>query len=1717
MPNDGVAIKSDEASSTVSVLQPRRYQREMLEESLRRNIIIALDTGSGKTYIAILRMKLETERESRKVSWFLAPTVALARQQKNAIERHLPASVGLISGANEPDQWKDAGLWLRVLDAHRVIVSTHDVLLNALRHGYVRLGADISLLVFDEAHHATDKHAYNLIMREFYFELPSRTFLDGKDSSLEVRPMILGLTASPIFGGDAERALRQIEFNLDSTICTPLLNRQELEGFVYRPQFKSVIYAEPEYQLEGIPPSTSLRSLKKVISLLNIEEDPWVLDRRSALRRLEPGPERDRIDQRLSRAINKQDTFTHKGLRDFERAADEICSDLGAWAADWYIQQVCEQAAGMGAVFSEFSFTWSEGEREYLLKNLACVEIAPMPDDDPEDIVRRSSDKVERLIDVLLEEKVSLKSGIEYRGLVFVTRRDAVLALTEVLARHPRTAHEFSVGSLLGESGNSRRRSFLDITRRLLRQPANKTLDDFSIGELNLIVATAVAEEGLDIQACCNVVRWDIPANMVSWVQSRGRARQEISTFVLMFSNSVEFQPTVRRWEELEKEMTKLYHTKRELLGLLNYDLGQPMDEDEDDVFSKLRFTVETTSAVLTGNSAIEHIAHFCSILPYSGLGHYAPLFDIDPPDYPLEWHANRGPLPPNDGPFGCTLTLPRLVDPRFRKFSTPQVHKTKVAARRHVAFQAYLALYENGLLNDHLLPLTSALEPELESEVRTLLKEVERREGTALVSSQMDPWHVHSGEGSSAKNERWWHSAVLEVDGLPPLRMFTQTALPTLRDDEFPVTYTRESHPIKVRVSVEEMPISATATAAIAAANGEEEDDGGIIARARAFTRRLFWPLYGSRMKWDQIDFLHLFIPVDESPTVWDERRNAFASDPSSQATGYRSLFAPFPWFEQRYGQANDISIISGTGFSGKAYQFIRWHDEPATMEEKLDLVRRYVRVGRGGDDKEDDDDSYARLEITYPLIEARSFVKRNLLTPMPPNSKGMDAVSQKPVLLLKDFSLVTLTSAHEAHYALMVPSIIRHLQMVSTVSAMRDALFAGTPLTDISLDLLLTATTAPAAQERNHYQRLETLGDTVLKYTVSIQLLSAHPLWHEGYLARRKDHAVSNANLAKMAIQRKLYKWIIRDIFIPKRWKPRLMSDPVALISEETPSASPVREMKGLTEKQKRRVNVSRNLSTKVLADVVEALIGAAYIHGGFALGTECMKTFDLGLSWNPLPECVDVMYSRVTEFERYPTQIPIVESILGYTFCRKAIAVEALTHSSYQSNLATISYERMEFLGDAVLDMLVTDFLYHAPGKEYSPGKIHMIKTAVVNAHFLAMLCLRASTELPTVMPSWSQHDGVTMTEDAHRVHLWQCLLHSSVSALDEQRATFARWERPGGRDDIEAMLAEGRAFPWSALTSLQAPKFLSDMFESLLGAVFLDSRGDLDVTREVLRRLGHWEILERIVGQDMDVRHPVSRLYLWAGQHHEKVKCGIPERNGDKVSCSVFWGDYEVAKAEDEWRGRISQESVRFAAAEKAITVLENPVSLLGIWLAQRNRSVEYIIEQEEGVLRCSAIVDGTVIATVQSQLQDMSSLSSSEEEDEDVKRAASTEVLKKLEAPVHWLAFLSAQHHIEVNYQIYEEEEEEGVEGVEGVKVCSVYLDGYEAGRVEYPNRKGSGVVLTDDEMMVAVAKEAIEMIEQRVIADSTCTDIWEGVDWAGSTEDEGMDGWMDVT
>ncbi|TBU27162.1 P-loop containing nucleoside triphosphate hydrolase protein [Dichomitus squalens] len=1474
-----------------SIVHTRAYQQELLDESKRRNIVIALDTGSGKTHIAVLRMKYEAERESRKVSWFIAPTVALVEQQSEVIKAAIPVSVGYVSGASEPNQWKDAGLWRGIIAKHRIMVTTPQVLLDALHHGYVDMGSDISLLVFDEAHHAIGKHPYNMIMKKHYFGLPPRSPLGTSTS--RVRPMVLGLTASPTYGANVDVAFRDLEKNLDSTIRSSRNNRHELAQYVYRPEFKHVIYASPIHVQDGIP-SVNYKALEVVIAELDIEQDPSVIALRARLAKLQPGDDRRRVDQQLSKALDKKDTFTHKGLRDFARTAADICIDLGTWAADWYIARVIERAKQAANPYNNIMSAWQEKEKRYLLGILNRVSVME-PSEDIEQIVANLTPKVRTLVDSLLVEEALFRSMDEdYSGIIFVTRRDTVLVLAELLRRIPETSHLFRIGCLLGSSSSFKRHSFLDITRSMLDESQSDVLRDFKIGDKNLIVSTSVAEEGIDIQACGSVVRFDIPPNVVSWAQSRGRARRKRSSFVIMFDEA-EPREVVRKWEETERQMMAAYNDPRR-------DAGASVEEDDfDDLDGYCEFEVASTGALLTIHTAVPHLNHFCAVIPTGGHEHLVPIYELDPPDYVEGWHA----LPEHDrftvrytGPWGATVTLPRALPPHLRKFSVDRIHRTKRRAQQRVAFEAYVALYQADLLNNHLLPHTSGVEAEKEDEVKAMLAEVAKRESTAQVSIQIDPWATSEGMSS-------WFAHELVVEGLPSLRMFTRRPLPTFVQKDFPTLYVPGRKELSMTIG----------DAAGSPASDEE------VQLARRWTYRLFWRLYGPRMERGREDFAYLFLPIGSWPDAeeWDERRrwmdDRFMGGLALQ--GETPFAANAAAFGARFSYPTNLPLVRGVSKFDKPLRLLRWRYDPLTTEEEEKFREQY--------------NAYPDLEITYPLLVVRSLPKRrNFLIPFPeevPDHEVLNQSDDAPSLLHPQYTLVELASQTEVHYTLLLPSILRWLAMALTVHSLRTSLFKQNRVSTVALRHLVTAITAPAAQERFHYQRLETLGDTVLKFITSNLLYADFPLWHEGYLSRKKDHAVANVNLARWAVKKGLYRWIIRDRFIPRKWKPHYSSIAAGAVDEildgrsreGTPTASDAAAQNGNSKESKK--GKAEELSTKMLADVVESLIGAAYEDGGFDRAIDCVTAFNLGLSWKKLPEYIGAMHA-VDDIDDIPEQLALVEHMINYRFTRRTFLVQALTHASYQGDSATMSLERLEFLGDAALDMIVVDYLYHAEGKDYSPGYMHIKKMAVVNSHILAYTCLKTAVTVESTMPTWSPENGLEAVDDSQQVYLWQCLLHSSHRVLEDQNLTFLRFQKHGA--EIADALENDAVYPWAGLTSLQAPKFISDMVESILGAVYVDSFGDLGKVRQVMETLGLMRVLERVVHDDVDALHPVSRLEIWAAQHkpRKEVEYKLTKEKGD-VTCAVYIDEKELLQVTAPYRSKVSEDEVRFKAAEKAL--------------------------------------------------------------------------------------------------------------------------------------------------------------------------------------------------
>jgi len=159
------------------------FQLDLARIGLEEDLLVVLPTGLGKTVIAAL-IAAELLRRSPGKVLVLAPTRPLVQQHSDAFGRWLvPLRTSRFTGTvRKPVR---EGVW----DGSDVVFATPEIVANDLRDGRYRLD-DVSLLVFDEAHHAVGKYAYVPIAEHFRAERPE----GGR---------VLGLTASP--GGKDER------------------------------------------------------------------------------------------------------------------------------------------------------------------------------------------------------------------------------------------------------------------------------------------------------------------------------------------------------------------------------------------------------------------------------------------------------------------------------------------------------------------------------------------------------------------------------------------------------------------------------------------------------------------------------------------------------------------------------------------------------------------------------------------------------------------------------------------------------------------------------------------------------------------------------------------------------------------------------------------------------------------------------------------------------------------------------------------------------------------------------------------------------------------------------------------------------------------------------------------------------------------------------------------------------------------------------------------------------------------------------------------------------------------------------------------------------------------------------------------------------------------------------------------------------------------------
>ncbi|THD22021.1 Dicer-1 [Fasciola hepatica] len=387
-----------------------------------------------------------------------------------------------------------------------------------------------------------------------------------------------------------------------------------------------------------------------------------------------------------------------------------------------------------------------------------------------------------------------------------------------------------------------------------------------------------------------------------------------------------------------------------------------------------------------------------------------------------------------------------------------------------------------------------------------------------------------------------------------------------------------------------------------------------------------------------------------------------------------------------------------------------------------------------------------------------------------------------------------------------------------------------------------VLQALTMSSSNDFINLERMETIGDSFLKFVVTVHLYLCHPTAHEGKLSHLRSRIVCNSNLYRLGRAKNLPDRMIAGKFGPgESWVPpgyivchdrrlrsdqnrqivkqtcqdtiiwstdSLMNDEVllGLRVHDTESIKPIEnftisdwdpnapEVKRAQESVDRcLITIQQAIPDKSVADCVEALIGCYLTARGERSALRLMRWFGIdclpgpessfnthGAPWvSPLPNIrpPDPRWTQLAE-ARLVWRFNELEEKLHYTFKDPSLLIQAFTHPSYhqlrtapsaqQSTFLTDTdcYQRLEFLGDAVLDYVITRFLYE-DSTQHSPGVLTDLRSALVNNNIFAALAVRIG------------------------LHVY---LRASSPQLLHTVDTFVRYQKEVAKDDLDFITNE-----------------------------------------------------------------------------------------------------------------------------------------------------------------------------------------------------------------------------------------------------------------------------------------------------------------------------------
>lgn len=483
------------------MITPRAYQERILETAKQYNTLVVLPTGMGKTLIAemLIMERLNSYPGSKAI--LLAPTKPLVQQHFDTFLKETPLTAeecALFTGSIAPA--KRANLWERA----RVVFSTPQGLENDIISGRVSL-AEVSCLVVDECHRAVGDYAYVFIADRYQ-----------KQSEHE---RILGLTASP--GSDKE-SIEMVCRNLGvERIEARTAESPDVAPYVQEIDIEHVKVAMPD-AFKGVHEAL-LRCFTDAERRIR---ELGVIDRKAFANKGALLKAQAALHAAVSRG--QKDYEALKSLSVLAEAmkvqhAIELIETQGVSALSAYLRKLDAEAV-KGTSKAVKSLV---GNVDFKTAKARLATLREQAIEHP---------KIRAIKKLMLQEMY----GKEVKVIIFTQYRDQAVVIQKELTSINIDSRVF-VGQLKkGETGMSQKEQ-------------HAILESFRAGDFPCLIATSVAEEGLDIPKVDLVIFYEPVPSAIRTVQRRGRTgRLEKGRVVMLVTENT--RDTAYRWVAHHKE-----------------------------------------------------------------------------------------------------------------------------------------------------------------------------------------------------------------------------------------------------------------------------------------------------------------------------------------------------------------------------------------------------------------------------------------------------------------------------------------------------------------------------------------------------------------------------------------------------------------------------------------------------------------------------------------------------------------------------------------------------------------------------------------------------------------------------------------------------------------------------------------------------------------------------------------------------------------------------------------------------------------------------------------------------------------------------------------------------------------------------------------------------------------------------------------------------------